>query len=235
MSSSPPPVISMTAVRKIYGTGDVAVAALRGIDLEVVQGEYVAVMGPSGSGKSTLMHILGCLDIPTSGTYRLADRDVSSLDEVELARIRNRYIGFVFQQFNLLPRLTALQNVELPLAYAGLHRAERRELARGALARVGLGERMEHRPGQLSGGQQQRVALARALVTEPAVVLADEPTGNLDSSSSSEVLGWMDELHRTGRTIVLITHEHDVAAHAERAVHVRDGLIVDRSLEELTQ
>jgi putative ABC transport system ATP-binding protein len=185
------------------------------------------VMGPSGSGKSTLMHIVGCLDVPTDGSYHLAGEDVGSMSEDELADVRNRRIGFVFQQFNLLPSLTALRNVELPLAYAGVPRHERRERAIAALDRVDLGDRVEHRPGELSGGQQQRVAVARALVTEPDLILADEPTGNLDSVSTTDVLALLRELHGAGRTIVLITHEPDVAAQARRVVRVRDGQVIE--------
>ena len=219
------PVIRLEAVTKVYKSGSLEVAALIDVDLTIEQGEFVAVVGPSGSGKSTLMHILGCLDVPTRGTYRLAGEDVSTLSENELADIRNERIGFVFQQFNLLPSLTAARNVELPLAYAGYSRAERRVLAADALGRVGLGDRMQHRPGELSGGQQQRVAVARALVTEPALILADEPTGNLDSTATADMLGLFQELHRAGRTIVLITHEPSVAAIAGRTVHFLDGRI----------
>ncbi|MDA8342269.1 MAG: ABC transporter ATP-binding protein [Actinomycetota bacterium] len=222
-----PPVIELDGVTKTYRTGSLEVDALRGISLAIDEGEYVAVMGPSGSGKSTLMHILGCLDVPTGGVYRLAGEDVSTLDETRLAEIRNRRIGFVFQQFNLLPTLSAWRNVELPLVYAGVERHERRERALAALDRVGLTDRVEHRPGELSGGQQQRVAAARALVTDPALILADEPTGNLDSSSAADVMGLFDELHRAGRTIVLITHELEVAEAAERTERIRDGRIVD--------
>ena len=220
-----PPILSLREVRKVYATGTQEVEALRGVTLDVEQGEYVAIMGPSGSGKSTPMHILGCLDSPTSGTYSLAGSDVSGLTEAELAEVRNARIGFVFQQFNLLPSLPAWRNVELPLCYAGTPRDERRERALHALDRVGLGERVDHKPGELSGGQQQRVAVARALVTDPALLLADEPTGNLDSRSTADVLGLFAELHASGRTIVLITHEPEVAEVAERTIRVRDGLV----------
>jgi putative ABC transport system ATP-binding protein len=218
-------VIDLDSVSKVYQTGAVEVAALRGVSLSIEQGEYVAIMGPSGSGKSTLMHILGCLDVPTSGSYLLAGEDVSVMDEDELAEVRNRRIGFVFQQFNLLPSLTAQRNVELPLSYAGVGRQERAKRAREALDRVGLSSRIDHRPGELSGGQQQRVAVARALATDPALVLADEPTGNLDSTATADVLGLFSELHAAGRTVVLITHEAEVAAQAARVIHLRDGLL----------
>jgi putative ABC transport system ATP-binding protein len=216
-------IIALRHVRKVYRSGSLEVEALCGVSLDIDAGEYVAVTGPSGSGKSTLMHILGCLDIATSGSYHLAGEDVGEMSEVELADVRNRRIGFVFQQFNLLPGLTALRNVELPLLYAGLGRDERRSRALAALDRVGLADRVQHKPGELSGGQQQRVAVARALVTEPAMILADEPTGNLDSRASADILALFDELHGSGRTIVLITHEAEVAAHAQRMVRVFDG------------
>ncbi|MGH9056046.1 MAG: ABC transporter ATP-binding protein [Acidimicrobiales bacterium] len=212
-------------VTKVYGAGALRVTALAGVSLTIDAGEYVSVLGPSGSGKSTLMHILGCLDVPTSGVYRLAGEDVSHMDEVELAAVRNQRIGFVFQQFNLLASLSALRNVELPLTYAGVQKGERRRRAEAALERVGLAGRLHHRPGELSGGQQQRVAIARAVVTGPDLILADEPTGALDSHSTEELLGLLDELHRSGRTLVIITHESEVAAAAHRSVHIRDGLI----------
>jgi len=219
------PILRLNDVGKVYATGSVAVEALRGVSMRVDRGEYVAIMGPSGSGKSTLMHILGCLDVPTTGSYDLAGEDVSTMSEAALATVRNRQIGFVFQQFNLLASLPAWRNVELPLCYSGMGRAERKERALGALERVGLGDRVDHRPGELSGGQQQRVAVARALVTDPALILADEPTGNLDSHSSADVLGLFTELHDQGRTIVLITHERDVARSAQRIVRILDGQV----------
>jgi putative ABC transport system ATP-binding protein len=225
----PAPVIELAEVTKMYRTGSLAVPALRGISLSIRPGEYVAVMGPSGSGKSTLMHILGCLDTPTDGIYRLSGEDVGTMPEDDLADVRNRRIGFVFQQFNLLASLTAWRNVELPLLYAGLPKAERRDRAMTALRRVGLEDRATHRPGELSGGQQQRVAVARAVVNEPDMILADEPTGNLDSVSSADVLSLLADLHATGRTIVLITHEEEVAAAAQRVVRIRDGLVHEDS------
>jgi putative ABC transport system ATP-binding protein len=226
------PLLSMAGVRKTYDTGAVQVEALRGIDLEIEYGEYVAIMGPSGSGKSTLMHIIGCLDVPTTGRYELDGEEVAQLTENQLADIRNRRLGFVFQSFNLLPSLTAQRNVELPLVYAGVAPAERRERARAALERVGLGNRRDHRPGELSGGQQQRVSVARALVTDPALILADEPTGALDSVSTRDILDLFTELNASGRTIVVITHEADVAERAHRIVHIYDGLLTDAAREE---
>jgi putative ABC transport system ATP-binding protein len=223
-------LLRMSGVRKTYDTGAVSVEALRGVDLEVEQGDFVAIMGPSGSGKSTLMHIIGCLDVPTAGVYELGGTDVSNMTEAELAQVRNRQIGFVFQQFNLLASMTALRNVELPLIYAGVPRAQRRDRALAALTRVGLADRVDHRPGELSGGQQQRVSVARALVTNPTLILADEPTGNLDSVSTHDVLGLFHELHDAGRTIVLITHEADVAAEARRVVRIDDGLLSETSV-----
>ena len=226
-ASPTPPVLALRHVRKTYATGAIAVEALRGVNLDVGQGEYVAVMGPSGSGKSTLMHIIGCLDVPTSGAYYLMGTDVSRMTEQQLAHVRNRQIGFVFQQFNLLPSLTAQRNVELPLMYAGVPSAERHKRALQAPEQVGLGNRVDHKPGELSGGQQQRVSIARALVTNPSLLLADEPTGNLDSHSTADVLKLFDGLHADGRTIVLITHEHDVATHAKRASYMLDGQLTE--------
>lgn len=220
-------VLELRDVTKTYATGAVAVQALRGVSLTVDAGEYVAIMGPSGSGKSTLMNILGCLDVATTGRYLLAGEDVDDLDDDHLAEIRNRSIGFVFQQFNLLPSLPAWRNVELPLLYAGVPASDRRARALTALDRVGLADRAEHRPGELSGGQQQRVAVARALASDPAMILADEPTGNLDSRSTADVLALFDAVHASGRTIVLITHEAEVAQRAQRVLHVRDGLLTD--------
>ncbi len=226
-------VIALEHVTKVYRNGTISVAALRGVSLTIETGEYVAIVGPSGSGKSTLMHILGCLDTPSAGTFHLAGQDVSHMSEEELAEVRNRRIGFVFQQFNLLASMTAWQNVELPLVYAGVHRAERKERAMAALAKVGLAGRVQHRPGELSGGQQQRVAVARALVTEPDLILADEPTGNLDSVSADDVLGLMAELHEAGRTLVLITHDVGVASAAGRVIGIRDGLVTEDGERDL--
>jgi putative ABC transport system ATP-binding protein len=220
------PVIEIQDVRKTYEVGDIAVHALRGISLRVERGEYLAIMGASGSGKTTLMNIMGCLDTPTSGTYRLNGLDVRGIAEDNLADVRNREIGFVFQSFNLIPRTRALANVELPLSYAGLSRSGRRERALRALERVGLADRVNHLPSELSGGQQQRVAIARALVTNPAIILADEPTGNLDTAAGADVMALFDRVTRQGRTVILITHEDTVARHARRVVRVRDGMIV---------
>ncbi|MFC9252999.1 ABC transporter ATP-binding protein [Amycolatopsis thailandensis] len=220
------PVIAVSGLRKTYGEGETAVHALRGVDLTVLPGEYVAIMGASGSGKSTLLNMLGCLDVPTAGEYLLDGFGVGELNERQLALLRNRKIGFVFQSFNLVPRTSAVSNVELPLVYSGLKRSVRRERALAALEMVGLTDRAKHLPSELSGGQIQRVAVARALVTGPAMLLADEPTGNLDSRSTADVLGVFDRLNRLGRTIVVITHEDEVAAHARRVVRVDDGLIV---------
>jgi putative ABC transport system ATP-binding protein len=218
-------VIVTRNLQRDYDMGGEVVHALRGVDLVMRQNEFVAIMGPSGSGKSTLMNLIGCLDSPTGGEYWLNGHRVSELGDDELARIRNKEIGFVFQTFNLLPRASALHNVELPLVYAGLRARERRQAAADALTRVGLADRMEHRPNELSGGQRQRVAIARALVNRPSILLADEPTGNLDSGTSEEILGLFDGLHRDGQTIVLVTHETDIAAHARRQVHLKDGRV----------
>jgi putative ABC transport system ATP-binding protein len=218
-------VLELADVGKTYRSGLLEVEALRDVTLRIQSGEFVAIVGPSGSGKSTLMHILGCLDVPTAGRFLLAGDDVADLSEDQLAEVRNRRIGFVFQQFNLLAYLTAWRNVELPMVYAGVEPTERRQRALAALDRVGLADRADHRPMELSGGQQQRVAIARALVTEPALLLADEPTGNLDSASSSDVLDLLGDLHDSGRTIVLITHEPDIAARAGRVVRISDGRV----------
>jgi putative ABC transport system ATP-binding protein len=218
-------VIRTQALRKDYVLGAETVRALRGVDLVIERNEYVAIMGPSGSGKSTFMNLIGCLDTPTSGEYWLDGTPVARLDDDELAQIRNRYIGFVFQTFNLLPRATALHNVELPLIYGGVSKRERHERAVEVLERCGLGERMNHKPSELSGGQRQRVAVARALVNRPSLLLADEPTGNLDSRTADEIMTLFDELHGSGQTILLVTHEHDIAEHAHRTVMLRDGVI----------
>jgi putative ABC transport system ATP-binding protein len=220
------PLIELRDVHKVYDMGAEQVRALNGVDLDIERGEYVAIMGASGSGKSTLMNLLGCLDTPSVGSYRLNGTEVQGLGDTELAAIRNREIGFVFQTFNLLARTDALHNVELPLIYGGLPRRERREKAKRALERVGLGDRMHHQPNELSGGQRQRVAIARALVNDPSILLADEPTGNLDSVTSGEIMGLFDELHQAGNTVILVTHEQDIAAHARRRVQLRDGRVL---------
>jgi putative ABC transport system ATP-binding protein len=220
-------LIEIRDLVKVYEMGNVQVRALDGVSVGVDRGEFLAIMGPSGSGKSTLMNLIGCLDTPTSGTYRLNNQEVSSLDDDELARIRNREIGFVFQTFNLLSRTSALENVEVPLVYAGMPRQERHRRAREVLEQVGLGDRMHHQPSELSGGQRQRVAVARALVNRPSILLADEPTGNLDSRTGEEIMVLFDELNRNGNTIVLVTHEEDIARHARRVVRLRDGKVVD--------
>jgi len=219
------PTLSLEEVSKTYTMGDTEVRALRGVSLTIGRNEYVAIMGPSGSGKSTLMNMIGCLDTPSSGTYLLEGQPVGEMDDDQLADIRNRKIGFVFQTFNLLPRADVLHNVELPLVYAGIPRAERRRRAEEAIAQVGLGDRAHHKPNELSGGQRQRVAIARALVGRPSIILADEPTGNLDSKTGEEIMRMFDELHAAGQTIILVTHEDDIAAHAKRTIRLRDGLI----------
>ncbi|MFZ5497390.1 MAG: ABC transporter ATP-binding protein [Verrucomicrobiota bacterium] len=220
-----PLVIHIEGVTKLYQMGEETIHALRGVALKIHRNEYLAIMGPSGSGKSTLMNMLGCLDTPTAGHYEFAGKDVSNMGDDELADIRNREIGFVFQTFNLLPRSNALHNVELPLIYAGISRHERIERARQALENVGLGDRLHHRPNELSGGQRQRVAIARALVTRPAIILADEPTGNLDSRTGVEIMELFERLYEQGNTIIVVTHEEDIARHARRIVRLRDGLI----------
>jgi len=224
------PIIEVRGVTKVYRVGVEVIHALRGVDLAVHAGEMVAIMGSSGSGKSTLMNTLGCLDRPTAGTYHLGGREVSGLDAAELSQVRNQEIGFVFQSFELLPRLTALENVELPLLYSrgkgwGWAR-QRRKLAEEALQRVGLGKRMDHRPNQLSGGQKQRVAIARALIAKPRILMADEPTGNLDTTTTEEILALFAQIHEQGQTVLMVTHENDVAAHCERVVRLRDGLVL---------
>jgi putative ABC transport system ATP-binding protein len=219
------PIIETRDLWKTYIMGSEEIHALRGVDISIEKGEYVAIMGPSGSGKSTLMNLIGCLDTPTKGSYLLNGKQVSEMNDNELARIRNEEIGFVFQTFNLLPRATALHNVELPLVYAGVPARDRQERAREALTKVELEERMGHKPNELSGGQRQRVAIARALVNNPSILLADEPTGNLDSKTGVEIMALFERLHQSGNTIVLVTHEPDIAAHAHRVIHIRDGKV----------
>ena len=218
-------MIELEQITKVYQMGTVEVHALRGVSLQIDQGEFVSIMGPSGSGKSTLMNVLGCLDVPTEGSYRLHDQDVGRLNDRQLAAIRNQEIGFVFQQFNLLARTPALRQVELPLLYAGVGRGERHKRARAALETVGLADRASHKPDELSGGQQQRVAIARALVTRPSIILADEPTGNLDSRSGQEILAIFDQLNAQGITVIFVTHDREIAAHSRRVIRLRDGLI----------
>jgi putative ABC transport system ATP-binding protein len=219
------PLIDLSNITRTYQMGTQTVRALAGVDLTVRANEYVAIMGPSGSGKSTMMNIIGCLDTPSSGTYILNGTDVSSMSDDDLARVRNREIGFVFQTFNLLPRVSCLQNVELPLVYAGIRKSRRREMATDALQKVGLGDRMDHKPNELSGGQRQRVAVARALVNNPSILLADEPTGNLDSRTGEEIMQLFEALYRRGNTLLVVTHEEEVAQHARRIVRLKDGVI----------
>jgi len=226
------PIIRIRDLTRHYVMGTETVQALRGVSLDIARNEYVAIMGPSGSGKSTMMNMIGCLDTPTGGEYWLNGQEVSQLTDDQLARVRNKEIGFVFQTFNLLPRATSLHNVELPLVYAGVSARDRRARASAALGRVGLGNRMDHRPNELSGGQRQRVAIARALVNEPSILLADEPTGNLDSTTSEEIMQVFSELHRQGQTIIMVTHEADIAAHAERTVVLRDGKVESDRIAE---
>jgi putative ABC transport system ATP-binding protein len=218
-------LIEIKNLKKIYSLGDIDVPALNGVSIGIEQNEYMAIMGPSGSGKSTMMNIIGCLDVPTEGEYFLNNQDVSKLSDDELAVIRNKEIGFVFQTFNLLPRADALHNVELPMIYSGLNRAQRRQMAMDALERVGLGDRVHHKPNELSGGQRQRVAIARALVNKPSIILADEPTGNLDSKTGQEIMEIFEQLHAAGNTIILITHEEYIANHSNRTVRLLDGLV----------
>ena len=219
------PLIKITNIKRDFILGSETIYVLKGIDLEINKGEYVALMGPSGSGKSTLMNLLGCLDTPTSGTYILNGKDVSQMHDDELAVIRNKEIGFVFQTFNLMPRTSALDNVALPMVYAGYPKSERNIRATEVLTQVNLSDRMDHKPNELSGGQRQRVAIARALVNNPSIILADEPTGNLDSKTSEEIMGLFDVIHKNGNTIILVTHEEDIAAHAHRIIRLRDGMV----------
>jgi len=225
-------IIALSSIQKKYYIGEIVVAAIADISLRINKNEYVAIMGPSGSGKSTLMNIIGCLDTPTAGQYVLNETDVSKLEDNELAEIRNKEIGFVFQTFNLLPRYSALENVMLPLVYAGFSKAEREEKAKQALASVTLTDRMNHKPNELSGGQRQRVAVARALVNSPSIILADEPTGNLDSKTSIDIMNLFNEIHEQGNTIILVTHEEEIARHAQRIVRLRDGLVESDAVNE---
>jgi putative ABC transport system ATP-binding protein len=226
-------VIKIRQITRDFNLGQEVVKVLKGIDLEIEKGEYVAFMGPSGSGKSTLMNLLGCLDTPTSGQYILNGKDVSKMTDDELAEIRNKEIGFVFQTFNLLPRTTALENVALPMIYAGASKSQRKERAEKVLTDVGLADRMDHKPNQLSGGQRQRVAVGRALVNKPSIILADEPTGNLDSKTSVEIMNLFDEIHRSGNTVILVTHEEEIARHAHRIIRLRDGMIESDEKKEV--
>lgn len=226
-------VIEIRQITRDFPLGNEVVKVLKGIDLDIDRGEYVAIMGPSGSGKSTLMNLLGCLDTPTSGTYILNGKDASQMGDDELAEIRNKEIGFVFQTFNLLPRTTALENVALPMIYAGYNKADRRKRAEEVLTNVGLGDRMDHKPNQLSGGQRQRVAVGRALVNKPSIILADEPTGNLDSKTSLEIMNLFDEIHAAGNTVILVTHEEEVADHAHRVIRLRDGMVESDERKEV--
>ncbi|MFN4255907.1 MAG: ABC transporter ATP-binding protein [Saprospiraceae bacterium] len=225
-------LISLRNLNKTYVMGSEVIQALNDVSLDIARNEYVALMGPSGSGKSTLMNLLGCLDSPTRGEYFLNGTNVSTMDDGELAEVRNRQIGFVFQTFNLLPRLSALENVALPLVYAGVSKEERLEKARRTLESVGLGDRVSHKPNELSGGQRQRVAVARALVNDPAIILADEPTGNLDTKTSYEIMSLFEQIHRNGNTVILVTHEQDIAMHAHRVVRMRDGLVESDTINE---
>ena len=230
------PIIAVKGLTKTYTMGTTQVHALRGVDLEIQANEYLALMGPSGSGKSTLMNLLGCLDTPTSGEYWLNSTNVSTMDDDELAEIRNKEIGFVFQTFNLLPRLSALENVALPLVYAGQSKSARLDCAREVLTEVGLGDRVDHKPNELSGGQRQRVAIARALVNKPSIILADEPTGNLDTKTSIEIMGIFERIHEMGNTVILVTHEPDIAEHCHRMVRLRDGTVeVDQRNENIVK
>lgn len=226
------PIITIENISKVYKMGDEIINALKSVSLSIDKNEYVALMGPSGSGKSTLMNILGCLDSPSAGSYVLNGIDVSSMSDGELAEVRNKQIGFVFQTFNLLPRLSALDNVALPLVYAGFNKQQRIEKATEALNKVGLGDRMTHKPNELSGGQRQRVAIARALVNDPAIILADEPTGNLDTKTSVEIMGIFERIHNAGNTIIVVTHEPDIADHAHRIIKLRDGLVESNYINE---